>query len=555
MKKRSFLIKSLAGLVVVLVVNWIGQTAYSRWDLTEDQRFTLSAPSEEAAQSLGSAVIVEVLLDGELPAEFARLQQETRLLLEQYSQINPLIKYTFQDPVAGEESNPETLQQLQAMGLKPASVTVEENNKVSQEVVFPWALVTYENRTEKVSLLRNQLGADMEARVNNSIQNLEYGFSNAFAKLGIADKKQVAILKGNGELEDIFLADFITSLRDYYDIAPFTLDSVAGTPQKVLQELIGFDAVVIAKPTQPFSEPEKLILDQYMVRGGKTLWLLDAVGMDLDSLLNEEGEAVALPRDLNLNDLLFRYGIRMNPNLVSDLYATQIVLATGEGNASQYDPLPWVYNPMVFSSQNHPVNTNMEALRMQFAGSIDTLENAYTKTILFRSSPLSRVEGTPKIVSLESIQQAPDQSAYGPGGHPLVVLVEGAFESAFRNRVLPLELVDYTQSGPENKAVFISDGDLIANQVRNGRPLELGYDKWTNNFYGNKDFLINAMNYLLADTGLINIRTKQVSVPLLDPEKIAAGRTRWQLMNIGIPLVLILLLGGLVNWLRRRAYA
>ncbi len=555
MKKRSFFLKVLAGLIAVLAINWMAQMVYARWDLTEDQRFTLSPPSKEAASSLQSAVIVEVLLDGELPSEFARLRQETRLLLEQYSQVNPLIKYTFQDPVAGEESNPETLQQLQAMGLKPASVTVEENNKVSQEVVFPWALVTYENRTEKVSLLRNQLGADMEARVNNSIQNLEYAFSNAFAKLGIADKKQVAILKGNGELEDIFLADFITSLRDYYDIAPYTLDSVAGTPRKVLRELSGFDALVIAKPTEPFSEAQKLILDQYMVKGGKTLWLLDAVGMDLDSLLNEEGQAVALPRDLNLNDLLFRYGIRMNPNLVSDLYATQIVLATGEGNASQYDPLPWVYHPMVFSPENHPVNTNMEALRIQFASSIDTLENAYAKTILFRSSPLSRVEGTPKIVSLESIQQAPDRSAYGPGGFPLAVLVEGAFESAFRNRVLPVELVDYTESGPENKALFISDGDLIANQVRNGRPLELGYDKWTNNFYGNKDFLINAMNYLLADTGLINIRTKQVSVPLLDPEKVSAGRTRWQLLNIGIPVVLILLLGGLVNWLRRRAYA
>jgi gliding-associated putative ABC transporter substrate-binding component GldG len=554
MKKRSFLLKVCLGLVLVLLINWIGQYVHTRWDLTEDGRFTLSQPSELAAESLKTQVTVEVLLDGELPAEFARLRQETRLLLEQYAQINPLIKYTFSDPVAGGETKPETLQQLQAMGLKPASVTVEENNKVSQEVVFPWALVTYENKTEKVSLLRNQLGADMEARVNNSIQNLEYAFSNAFSKLGVSRKKQVAILKGNGQLEDIFMADFITTLRDYYNIAPFTLDSVAGAPEKVLQELKNFDAVVIAKPTEPFTEGEKFILDQYMVQGGKTLWLLDAVGMDLDSLLNEEGEAVALPRDLNLNDLLFRYGVRLNPNLVSDLYATQIVLATGEGNSSQYDPVPWIYHPMVFSSENHPVNMNMEALRMQFAGSIDTLENAYTKTVLFKSSPLSRVEGTPKIISLETIQQAPDRDAYGPGGAPLVVLVEGAFESAYRNRVRPVELKTYIEKGDENKAIFISDGDLIANQVRNGRPLELGYDKWTNNFFGNKDFLINAMNYLLADTGLINIRTRQVSVPLLDPEKISARKTRWQLLNIGIPILLILLLGGLVNWMRRRAY-
>lgn len=555
MKQRSFIITGLIGIILLLLINWISGIAFARWDLTEDKRFTLSEPSKQAARALENAVTVEVLLDGDLPAEFAKLRQETRLLLEQYAQTNSAIKYTFRDPAAEAEANSELMPQLQAMGLKPASVTVEENNRVSQEVVFPWALVSYKNRTEKVSLLRNQLGADMEARINNSIQNLEYAFSDAFTKLGVSEKKQVAILKGNGELDDVFLADFITSLRDYYNIAPFTLDSVAGTPDKTLEALNRFDALVIAKPTEPFSEPEKLVLDQYMVGGGKTLWLVDAVGIDLDSLLNQEGEAIALPRDLNLNDLFFRYGVRLNPNLVSDLYATQIVLATGAGNDSQYDPVPWVYNPMVFSSGNHPVNTNIEALRMQFAGSIDTLENAYSKTILFSSSPLSRVEGTPKIVSLESIQQAPDQSAYGPGGYPLAVLVEGAFESAYRNRVRPVDLSNFKEAGAGNKAIFIGDGDLIANQLRNGRPLELGYDKWTNNFYGNKDFLINAMNYLLADTGLINIRTKQVSVPLLDPEKISAGRTRWQLLNIGIPLVLILFLGGVVNWLRRRSYA
>lgn len=555
MKQRSFFITGLIGFILLLVINWIAGYAFARWDITEDQRFTLSDPSKQAARQLESAVTVEVLLDGELPSEFARLRQETRLLLEQYSQANSAIKYTFRDPVSQAESNPELMPQLQAMGLKPASITVEENNRVSQEVVFPWALVTYGNRTEKVSLLKNQLGADMEARINNSIQNLEYGFSDAFTKLGASDKKQVAILKGNGELEDVFLADFITSLRDYYNIAPFTLDSVSSLPGKTLEALRRFDALVIAKPTEAFSEPEKLVLDQYMVSGGKTLWLVDAVGIDLDSLLNEEGEAIALPRDLNLKDLFFRYGIRLNPNLVSDMYATQIVLATGEGNDSQYDPVPWIYHPMVFSPQNHPINTNIEALRMQFAGSIDTLENAYTKTILFKSSPLSRVEGTPKIISLETIRQEPDRSAFGPGGSPMAVLVEGAFESAYRNRVRPFDLENYREKGPQNKAIFISDGDLIANQVRNGRPLELGYDKWTNNFYGNKDFLINAMNYLLSDTGLINIRTKQVSVPLLDPEKIVEGRTRWQLLNIGIPLVLILLLGGLINWLRRRAYA
>ncbi|MFZ9031101.1 MAG: gliding motility-associated ABC transporter substrate-binding protein GldG [Robiginitalea sp.] len=553
MKGTSFLMRGLVALLLLAVLNLISGWVYTRWDLTEDQRFTLAPQSVEAAQALENKVVIDVLLEGDLPAEFVRLQQETRLLLEQYAQHNPQIGYAFTDPMGGGE-NPEALEELQQLGLRPASVTTEENNRVSQEIVFPWAMVSYGNRAEKVALLRNQLGASMEQRINSSIQNLEYAFADAFAKLEVTEKKQVAILKGNGELEDIYLADFITTLRDYYNIAPFTLDSVATAPERTLESLKRFDAAVIAKPTEAFTEEEKLVLDQYMVGGGKTLWLIDPVGMELDSLLNQNGEAVAIPRDLGLGDLLFRYGVRINPDLVSDLYATQIVLATGEGNSSQYNPVPWFYHPMVFPRENHPINTNLEALRMQFASSIDTLENNYQKTVLYASSPLSRAEGTPRLIDLDILRQEPDKSTFTPGYFPLAVLVEGAFTSAYRNRIRPLELAGYTEAGPENKMIVISDGDLIANQLRNGRPLELGYDKWTNNFYGNREFLINAMNYLLEDDGLINIRNKNVAIPLLDPEKTANLKTRWQLLNIGVPLGLILLLGGLFNWLRKRRF-
>jgi len=553
MNRKMILIRAVGAFILLLLINLISGWGYTRWDLTEDQRFTLAPQSVAAAQALENRVAIDVLLEGDLPSEFARLQQETRLLLEQYTQYNPQIGFAFVDPMEGGE-NPQALEELQRMGLRPASVTTEENNRVSQEIVFPWAMVTYGNRTEKVALLRNKLGASMEERINSSIQNLEYAFADAFTKLAVTDKKQVAILKGNGELEDIYLADFITTLRDYYNIAPFTLDSVATAPVQTLDALKRFDAAVIAKPTETFTEEEKLVLDQYMVSGGKTLWLIDPVAMELDSLLNRDGEAVALPRDLGLGDLLFRYGVRLNPDLVSDLYATQIVLATGEGSSSQYNPVPWFYNPMVFPRENHPINTNLEALRMQFASSIDTLENDYQKVVLYASSPLSRAEGTPKLIDLDVIRKEPDKNTFTPGNFPLAVLVEGAFTSAYRNRILPLDLQGYRESGPENKMLVISDGDLIANQVRNGRPLELGYDKWTNNFYGNKEFLVNAMNYLLENSGLINIRNKQVAIPLLDPEKIAIQKTRWQLLNIGIPLGLILLLGGLFHWLRKRRF-
>lgn len=554
MKKRPLLKPVILALAGLFLVNLLSDFWYTRWDLTEDRRFTLAQPSLDATDIFDGPVVIDVLLEGDLPSEFARLQREVRLLLEQFADRNPHLRFEFIDPMEGAENPAGVIQQLQELGLKPASVTTEEDGKVSQELVFPWAMVNYGQRTEKVALLRNQLGASMEERINGSIQNLEYAFADAFTKLGRQERKRVAVLKGNGELEDIFLADYLTSLRDYYNIAPFTLDSVAADPARTLNQLSQFDAALIAKPTEAFSEAEKLVLDQFMVQGGRTLWLIDAVAMDLDSLLNPDGQSVALGMRLNLDDLLFRYGVRLNPNLVADLVCSQIVLATGEGNDSQYSPVPWVYDPMVLSPDNHPINTNLEALRLQFAGSIDTLANDYRKTVLYRSSPRSRLEGTPKLISLDIIGSEPDPAAFGPGNFPLAVLVEGPFQSAYRNRVREVDLPGFLDTGPENKLIIVGDGDLAANQLQNGRPLELGYDPWTNNFYGNKEFLVNAMNYLLEDTGLINIRNKRVSIPLLDTRRISEEKSRWQLLNIGLPLLLVLLAGLGFQLLRKRQY-
>ncbi|MDG1572758.1 gliding motility-associated ABC transporter substrate-binding protein GldG [Robiginitalea sp. M366] len=538
----------------LVLVNLAAQWAYARWDLTEDGRFTLATPSVKALQRLDGPIVVDLLLDGDLPPEFARLQRETVLLLEQFSESHPQLHFEFLDPVTEAETTPGILDQLQAMGMKAASVTTEEGGRVSQEVVFPWAVVNHGDRSEVVPLLRNLLGADTEARVNRSIQNLEYAFADAFTKLGITDPKKIAVLKGNGEVEDRYLADYLGQLGAYYRIAPFTLDSVDQNPKGTLEALETFDAALIAKPTEGFTDAEKLVLDQFMVRGGRTLWLIDPVAMEMDSLRNRDGQSAALPRDLNLDDLLFRYGVRLNRDLVADLFCTQIVLATGSGTEAQYDPLPWVYNPMVISREDHPLNTNTEALRMQFASSLDTLENAYRKTILYRSSPRSRPEGAPRLISLDIIRQEPNPEAFQPGNLPLAVLVEGAFQSAYRNRVLPADAGAFTEQGPENKMIVVADGDLASNAIREGRPLELGYDPWTNNFYGNRDFLVNAMNYLLEDTGLINIRNKQVAIPMLDPARTAAGRSGWQWLNLGVPLLLVFLGGAGAHFWRKRHY-
>jgi len=553
--KGGFLFSGAMAILFVVAINLLAGQVHYRFDLTEDRRYTLSGPAVEVAQRFDEPVTVDILLAGELPAEFAWLRSETVQLLEAFASKNPNIKYNLVDPLEDPRQAERTIAELQAMGIQPASVTVEEQGRTTNELVFPWALVNHGDRTVKVPLLKNKLGSSSEDRVNNSVQQLEYAFADAFTKLTLVDKKNIAVIKGNGQMEDIHLADYLTGIREYYNIGPITLDSVATDPQGVLDQLLNFDLALIAHPTEAFSEAEKYVLDQFMVQGGKTLWLVDRVAMEMDSILAGGGRAFALPRELNLGDLFFNYGLRINPVLVNDLYFTQIVLASGEGSESQYNPLPWYYHPMVFSRNDHPINTNIEAVRFQFTSPIELLGEAYDKHVLLASSPLSKTDGTPREISLELLNNPPDRESYDPGHFPLGVLVEGGFSSMYSNRIKPLKLKNVLEKGPDNKMILISDGDLIKNQVSGGRPLELGYDKWTSSFYGNKEFLINCTNYLLDDTGLLELRTKRVSIPLLDVEKVAAQKNKWRMLNIGLPLLLALLLGLGFGWYRKRNFA
>ena len=551
----KFLLSILTALVAIIALNVLASFVYTRFDLTEDQRYTLSQPAVDVVQKFDAPVIVDILLDGNIPAEFSKLKTETVQLMESFASKNDNIKYNLIDPLEDEEAAQQTIAELESLGLKPANVNIVENGKVSNELVFPWALVNYNEQTVKVPLLKNKIGSSAEERINNSVQQLEYAFADAFTKLSITEKKSVAVIKGNGELQDVYIADYLTTIRDYYNIGAITLDSVASNPEKVLEQLKGFDLALIAKPTEAFSDEEKYVMDQYMVQGGKSIWLIDQVAMEMDSIYAGGGSAFALPRELNLKDMFFSYGVRINPVLINDLYFTQIVLATGEGNDSQYNPLPWVYYPMVFSRNNHPINTNIEAVRFQFTSPLEVLENDYNKTVLLQSSPLSKTDGVPRQVSLDIINTPPDQSTYNNGNLPLAVMIEGNFSSMYRNRIKPLDLKNAMEEGPSNKMIVISDGDVIKNQLRNGRPLELGYDKWTSSFYGNKEFLVNCTNYLLDNTGLINIRNKKVSIPLLDVKKIAEQKTKWQMITIGVPVVLTLLFGLFFSYYRKRQFS
>ncbi|MEO0570781.1 MAG: gliding motility-associated ABC transporter substrate-binding protein GldG [Bacteroidota bacterium] len=553
MKKRRSVFFVFLGMVLT---NVISNYAYKRFDLTEDHRFTLSQAALESTSNFRSPVVVDVLLDGELPGEIARLQRETVLLLEQFQAENKNIVYNLVNPLEEQETRNETIANLQQLGLKPVSITVEDNGKTTQELVFPWAMVNHKNKTVKVPLLKNKLGATSEDRINNSVQNLEYAFADAFKKLQIVQKKKIAVLKGNGELADQYIADLLTDLKEYYNIGAITLDSVEKNAQKVLYQLSDFDMAVIAKPTETFTEKEKYVLDQYLIKGGRSLWMIDQVAMELDSLFNETGSNVAVRQDINLDDFFFRYGVRINPVLINDLYNTPIVVANGEANESQYNPLPWVYHPMVFSKDNHPINNNIEALRLQFANTIDTITNANKKTVLLQSSPLSKTEGVPQQIGFAKLNTTLDKKDYPPHtGFPLAVLLEGPFSSAYVNRIKPIDLERPIEKGGENKMIVIGDGDIIRNQLQQGRPLELGYDKWTGNSYGNKEFLVNCINYLLDDSGFINIRGKNVSIPLLDVEKVAVHKTKWRLLTIGIPVFLVLLGGIFQTYWRKRKFA
>ena len=542
----------------LLLLNVLGNYFYKRFDLTQDKRFTLSAEAKEIVDYVDSPIIVDVFLKGNFPPEFRRLQSETEQLLEEFSAYNSNIKFDFINPT--EKGNEAFQSQFEKFGLTPAQVSVTESGKQSTELVYPWALAHHDGKTVKIPLLKNQLGATSEERVNSSLQNLQYAFADGFKKLATQKSKKIAVLKGNGEYDDRYIADFFATLREYYFIAPFTLDSVATNPEKTLDALNGFDLIVATQPTEPFSDAEKYVLDQFIMNGGKSLWLMDATQMQMDTI---SGNMFAFGKDLNLNDFFFKYGIRINPNLVKDVYSAPIVLASGDEREAQYNRYPWFFSPLSSSANNHPIVSNIEAVKFDYASAIDTLPNNIKKTVLLSTSPISKIVGLPFPIdfdveipkNLQVVNEGPNPNEYNAGEIPLAVLLEGQFTSAFKNRVKPLKLnVKNIDDGKPSKMVVISDGDIIKNQLQGNRPLELGFDKMTNQFYGNKEFLLNTVNYLLDDSGLINIRTRQIAVPFLDPQKTVEQRSKWQTLNLLLPLGLLALFGIAFNFYRKRRY-
>jgi gliding-associated putative ABC transporter substrate-binding component GldG len=581
----------------LLALNFASHYFFKRFDLTKDGRYTLSQTSRDIVNEAADPIYIQVFLEGDVTADYKRLQDETRQMLQEFEAYNPNVQFSFFNPLDESESsnaekreliynihimdhpqdrkdekaikgdiasvpdlNEAVLRTFTGAGMQPASVTINYKGKQSETVIFPWAIATCNGKSVKIPLLKNQRGATAQENVESSVQNLEYAFADGLNRVVREKQKKIVVLQGIGEMAGPQMGSFLKQLRDNYFIGPFTLDSVAVNPQKTLKDLSKYDLAIIAKPRKKLTEEQKQVLDQYIVNGGKTLWMVDAVQAEFDSLYNSTGTTPALPRDLGLNDMLFKYGVRILPDLVKDEMATPIKLATGaEGNNTQYQQYLWKFAPFVYpdSVNQNPIVKNLGGIKLDFASGIDTLKNGIKKNILLASSQYSKLVGTPTAISLNMVTEEFNPKEYTkPGFIPVAVLLEGSFHSMYENRLLPFKDPAFKTVGKPSKMIVIADGDIAKNQFdKDGKPVELGYDKWTGEYYENKDFLMNCVNYLLDDTGLINIRSKDVSLPMLNTKKVYDTYSTVQLITIGLPLLVLGIFGLLFTWLRRRAYS
>jgi ABC-2 type transport system permease protein len=546
MNKRLKHILKLA--LVLILFNIINQKFYTRIDLTKDNRYTIAKVTEDLINKIDKQLLIKVYLEGDFPSEFKRLQIETRQFLEELSAKNSRIKVQFIRPDNQREK-------LIKAGMIPSQLTVKEDGILSNAIIFPWAEILYKNKTNKVSLLTNGTAQSQEDQLEKAIENLEFSFSNAIYELQEEKEKKIAVLSGNGELSDVQLYSFLSEVTKKHRLAKFTLDSVTTNPLKTLLDLQQFDLTIIAKPTQPFTENEKLVLDQYIINGGKTLWMLENVQADTDSLYNN-GSMLAYPRDLNLTDFFFSYGLRVNATLLQDLYAAKIPLATGNiGNKPQFQNLNWFYHPLVSGNPNHAISKNITPVRLRFANQIDTLQNNLKKTPLLMSSMLTKKVGTPAIIELNSIANEPREEEFSSGFQITGLLTEGLFNSMYTDRVKPFSIHDFRKKSLYNKMVVISDGDIGRNQLQKGKPFDLARDKWTDEQFGNKEFLLNVIDYLLDDNGLIELRNKNIQINLLDKKRAFEERTFWQFINIALPLLILTIFGCMFHYLRKRKYS
>ncbi len=535
-----------------MLANVLAQVCFFRLDLTDDKRYSLSEPTQKLLSTLEQPIEVQLYLAGNLNAGFVRLQRSTEEMLDELALYGTL-NYQTVDPNALPQAEQEALQlALQQRGMHPTAIYEKtKGGTQSQTIVYPFAQVRCGKKQMFVPLLQNVRGKSGAENLNNSIETLEYTFAEAISTLSRAEMPKVAFLEGHQELPEQQTADIQMALSRYFDVYRGTITHDAAC-------LDDFSAIIVADPQTPFSEQDKYVLDQYIMHGGRVLWLVNGVRFS-ENVLEAEGYTPALPLDLNLTDLFFRYGVRINPRLVQDLQCLPIpVDVSANPQEPQYQPMPWVYAPLLLTSNASPVTRNLMQVSATFASDIDFVgaSDSLRRDVLLATGNASRLIPTPAEVNLTDLHI--NEQLFTHAFLPVAVSVEGVFPSHFTHRMLPEGLHDtrpkQTTSSP-TKQIFVSCGSLISNDWQNGQPLPVGYDRYSRTQFGNRDFLVNALLFLTDDAGLIQLRQKTIPLRLLNEQRNIAKRTTNQIYAILLPLILLAIIGCTTIYGRKRKYA
>ncbi|MET4106362.1 gliding motility-associated ABC transporter substrate-binding protein GldG [Hymenobacter sp. UYP22] len=556
-RKRRDLTRFGAVLLGLLLLNFFGSLFFFRLDLTEEKRYTMSGATKTLLSGLKQPVTVTVYLDGDFPPAFRRLQQAVRENLNEmqvYSGSN--LHYVFVDPSAAgtEKARNDYYQTLFKKGLSPTNLGANENGKRVEKIIFPWAVVSAGGKEQNVLLLRGNQAAPSDVRLNQSIEGLEYELASAIRKLTPGQRKRIGVVEGHGELSNAEAGDLIGSLSQNYDV--FRVNLAQSRPEA----LKTLSALVVAKPADAYTEPEKFKLDQFITRGGNALFFVDAMRVNLDSA--NRGGMLSFPLSLNLEDLLFKYGVRINPDLLLDLNSGVIPLVTGmTGNKPKVEPMPWQFYPLINKFSSHPITRNLDAVYTKFVSSMDTVKaTGIRKTPLLFTSRYTRVLPAPVPINLNDARLEPNAKLYTSQFKPVGYLLEGQFSSLYANRAEPgtTNFQSPTPTGAKPaKVLVVSDGDFVRNDVdpKTGRPFRLGFDRLARTEFANRELILNAVDYMLDESGLIAVRGKQITLRPLDKLRVVEERRRWQLLNMGAPLVLLALFGAVRAWRRKRRYA
>lgn len=557
-------------LALVVLLNLISVFVFKRFDLTAEKRFTLNEHTVKLLSDLDDIVYVKVYLEGDLPQGYQRLRNATREMLDEFRAYNKQIEYEFINPSAASDKKEReaVYKQLLNEGLQYTTPVEQKDAGMTQTLIWPGALITYRNKTIPLQLLQSKTYKSEGEMISRSVNDLEYGLTNSIRKLRTIIKPTIAFIEGHGEYDSLRTWDITRALREYYIVERVRIDSQLNS--LVNRTVKGdsnifyprYKAIIIAGPDSAFSEKDKFIIDQYIMRGGRVLWMLDRVNASMDSL-GQQSSALVYPRELNLDDILLRYGVRVNANLLMDLRSASIPLVTGQvGNQPRMSFFRWFYFPLAMPTSHHPVVNNLNAIRFEFASSLDTLEApGIRKTVLLTGSKRTHLINTPARISLNILREEPDPQVYSKSGVPLAVLLEGRFESGFRNFRNDLRSdarIGYLPIAQKPGAmIVVGDADVIRNgyNATSGKIQALGYDKYTKELFGNLDFMVNCVNYLCDDSGLISVRSRNVEVRLLDVARIKSERSRLNLINVGAPVLSFMILGMALMYIRRRRYS